>query len=63
MYVMAKYIDNPKYIYEWECMKCSKVYRENSIPTPESSEQDKELHERLENGKRRDSKRAMRSNQ
>ena len=53
IYIMVKYINEKFFRWEWECVKCHKVYKEYSISLPELLEQDRELHERLKNENRR----------
>ena len=44
IYIMVKYINEKFFRWEWECVKCHKVYKEYSISLPELLEQDRELH-------------------
>lgn len=48
MYVMVKYDNDKDCCWEWECVKCGKIYLPNKIKTPEPYPQDKELTERLQ---------------
>lgn len=47
IYVMAKYSNERNCRWEWECLKCHKVYPEKKIQIPELNEQDEILHKRV----------------